>query len=74
MESHWRSIFKAVSWRVIATLITILVAYLLTNETKIALSIGIADTLLKLGIYFGHERVWNRLSFGRKEIKEDYMI
>ena len=75
MESHWRSIVKAMSWRLIATLITFLVAYVITRETVLAISIGLGDTLVKLGVYYSHERVWNRMSFGRKkEMKEDYMI
>ena len=75
MESHWRSIVKTMSWRIIATLVTFLVAYLITKEAVLAISIGLGDAILKIGVYYSHERLWNRISFGRKKrIKEDYTI
>lgn len=75
MESHKRSIAKALSWRIIAVIITALTAYFFTRDTTIALGIGLADSAIKLFTYYGHERVWNRLDFGRrKEVKEDYRI
>ena len=70
MESHSRSIMKAVSWRVIATAITFAISWILTGEVTLAAEIGIADTLLKFGTYYGHERLWNRLSVGRLEPPE----
>lgn len=41
MESHRRSIVKALSWRIIATLVTFLVAYSLTKEAVLSISIGL---------------------------------
>ncbi len=75
METHKRSIVKALSWRVIAVCITTVTAYVFTKETSIALGVGIVDSLVKLGTYYGHERLWARLSFGRrKTTKDDYTI
>lgn len=65
MESHKRSIAKALSWRVWATLITTCVAFLMTGEMTVAIEIGLLDTLLKLGAYYGHERLWLRIPFGK---------
>lgn len=65
MESHVRSIIKALSWRLFATMITFAVAWILTGRVTLAAEIGVADTLLKLGAYYSHERIWNRLSFGK---------
>ena len=73
MDSHARSIAKALSWRFLATIITICIAWLVTGTLAGALAIGLADTLVKLGIYYGHERVWDRVSFGRRE-PTDYEI
>jgi uncharacterized membrane protein len=64
IESHLRSIIKALSWRFLATVITFSVSWIIIGEFKIAAEIGIADTLIKLGVYYSHERVWNRFSFG----------
>lgn len=68
MESHKRSIVKALSWRVLATLITTFVAFLLTGEITLAIEIGLLDTALKLGAYYGHERLWLRIPFGKAPV------
>ena len=65
MESHTRTIMKALSWRLIATLVTFTVAWVITKELKFAAEIGLADTLIKLGAYYYHERFWIRVDFGR---------
>ena len=69
-ESHIRSIIKALSWRVLATIITFLVSLIITGELKIAVEIGLADTVIKLGVYYTHERFWNRLTFGKMKAPE----
>jgi len=66
MESTRRSIAKALSWRLLATIITATLAYVVTGEVEIAAKIGLADTLIKLVVYIGHERLWNRLAYGRQ--------
>ncbi len=65
MESHARSIIKALSWRIIATVVTFLVAWLFTGTVDMAMKIGVLDTLIKLAAYYYHERAWIRLSFGK---------
>ena len=70
MESHYRSVVKTITWRVLATAITFSVAFILTGELEKAAEIGILDTLIKLGVYYSHERVWNRLSFGKPKPPE----
>ena len=70
MESHFRSIIKALSWRVCATTITFFVSWLLTGEVKLALEIGLVDTVIKLGAYYSHERTWMKISYGRLKAPE----
>jgi len=65
METHLRSIFKAVSWRAGGTVVTFLTAWLIVGQVDIAAKIGIVDTLLKSGVFYVHERLWNRLPFGK---------
>jgi uncharacterized membrane protein len=74
MESNRRSIAKALSWRIIATLITSVIVFLLTGKGEFAATIGLADTTVKLLIYFGHERLWNRIPFGRETKEPEYII
>ena len=73
MESHSRTIAKALSWRFIATLITFTVAWIITRELTFAAEIGLADTIIKLGAYYFHERLWIRIQFG-KLIRPEYEI
>lgn len=74
MESHRRSIAKALSWRLLATIITTTLVYMLTGKGEFAATVGLADTLIKLGIYIAHERAWNRISYGRQKSEPDYSI
>lgn len=75
MESKRRSIAKTLSWRAWATIITAAVVFISTGELKFAIEIGLIDTTVKLGAYFIHERIWNRIGFGRlAPAKPDYEI
>ena len=56
--THWHSFAKALSWRVVATATTALIAYAITGEIDTALLIGGIEFFLKIGIYYLHERVW----------------
>ncbi len=64
-----RSIAKTVSWRIIATLTTSIIVWALTHKMEFALLVGGLDTSLKLVFYFFHERLWDRLKFGKKPVK-----
>ena len=65
MESRKRSIAKSLSWRFIATTITVSVTYFLTGELTLAAEVGLIDTVFKLVVMYLHERVWLRISLGR---------
>ena len=67
MESHFRSIVKAVSYRIWGSLVTFLVAWLFTANFRLAAGIGVLDTVLKIGAFYGHERLWNNINIGRKK-------
>ena len=63
-ESRLRSILKATSWRVLATLTTIGIAYLITRKIDDALKIGAVEVFAKVAIFYFHERAWARLPLG----------
>lgn len=65
LESHFRTILKTLSWRLVATGVTFLVAWLLTGRIAVAAGIGLSDTFIKLFAYYVHERAWNRVQFGK---------
>jgi len=61
--SHYRSVIKGVSWRIIATIDTVAIVLLITClfdqcSLENALKIGASEFLLKLAIYYFHERIW----------------
>ncbi len=64
-EKPIRSIAKALSWRVIGTLDTLVVSYILTGKMAVAASIASVDFLTKMVLYFFHERIWNGIKWGK---------
>ena len=64
-EKQYRSIIKATSWRALGTLDTIVISFLITGKIKMALSIGGVELFTKIFLYYMHERLWNRIKFGR---------
>ncbi|MGD9852166.1 MAG: DUF2061 domain-containing protein [Nitrospirales bacterium] len=65
METHLRSMVKGISWRIIATLVTTMVVWLISGEISMALFAGVSDSLVKIGLFYGHERIWQRILWGR---------
>jgi len=65
VETHLRSILKAVTWRAGGTAVTCFVAWFLTGSLDLAARIGVLDTLLKVGAFYIHERAWNHLNVGK---------
>ncbi len=66
-ETPLRSLCKAISWRVVGSLDTILLATLLTSGQVItATKIGVAEIITKTVLYFVHERVWAYAGFGQE--------
>ena len=68
-ETKARSIIKTFSWRVLATLTTATLVFIFTGELTIAITIGSIEVVAKILLYFFHERLWDKVNIGRKEIK-----
>ena len=60
-----KSVVKSISWRVIATFITIILVYIFTRKITIALSIGFLEFSTKLLFFYLHERIWNKIKWGK---------
>ena len=60
-DSRLRSLVKAASWRVIATLTTMLITWWVTANVNAAMLVGSVEFVAKFVIYYAHERVWLRL-------------
>lgn len=65
MVQRKRHIAKAISWRVIGTMDTMLIAGILTGNWMVGVSVGGIEVITKTMLYYFHERVWYRhISFG----------
>jgi uncharacterized membrane protein len=64
-EFRRRSILKAVSWRVIATMTTMTIVYIFTRELTLSLEVGLLEVTSKMLFYYLHERFWAAISWGK---------
>lgn len=64
-EKIKRSLLKTISWRIIGTLDTVLISYLITGTLTMAISIGGIELVSKMALYFFHERAWNKINWGK---------
>jgi uncharacterized membrane protein len=68
--SKKRHIAKTITWRVIGTIDTIILSWLITGELKLGLAIGGIEVITKMLLYYFHERVWYRwIKYGLKNNK-----
>ncbi len=63
-ETHVRSIVKGITWRVIASVTTMLVVFIVTGNLELVAAVGFVDVTLKVLFYYTHERVWGRVHWG----------
>ena len=59
-----RSILKAISWRIIGTLDTMALGWVITGNPIMGLKIGALELFTKFILYYFHERIWLRFKFG----------
>ena len=64
MEGRKRSILKALSWRVIATITTMSIVFAYTGEFALTIGVGVIEVPSKMLLYYGHERTWARITWG----------
>ena len=70
MDSHARSVVKGVSWRIVGTIDTIILSFIVTGNIGNALKIGFTEVFTKIFLYYLHERIWNTTSFARTPDKK----
>ncbi|WP_457743506.1 adenylyl-sulfate kinase [Sulfurimonas sp.] len=68
-ETNKRSIVKGISWRVIATTTTVIIVYVFFGRLDLAIATGVIESVLKVGLYWAHERAWFKINWGRKKIE-----
>lgn len=66
-ETQQRTLAKTMTWRVLATLTTALLVFLFTGDFTLALEVGTLEVILKLLLYYIHERGWSYVPWGLKQ-------
>ena len=70
MESNTRSIAKAISYRTLGSLSTALIVFIFSGDLKVSAGVGALDVVMKMVLYYLHERIWNHISYGRQRPPE----
>jgi uncharacterized membrane protein len=62
-----RHILKTITWRIVGTIDTIILSWIITGDFKLGLKIGGVEVITKMVLYYLHERVWYKyIKLGRK--------
>ncbi|MDF0692478.1 DUF2061 domain-containing protein [Aquirufa ecclesiirivi] len=67
--THIRHLSKSISWRVVGTIDTIVVSFVITGEPLLGLKIGISEVVTKLLLYYVHERIWFKIKFDNSKLR-----
>jgi uncharacterized membrane protein len=62
-----RSILKTISWRIVGTLDTMILGWIITGDPLLGLKIGTLELFTKMILYYFHERVWLQSKYGTKD-------
>ena len=60
-----RSLAKATTWRITASADTFVISFLVTGEPMLAGTIAGVEVVTKMFIYYLHERIWNKVTWGK---------
>ena len=76
-SANKRHLLKTVVWRVIGSIDTLFISYLITGNPLIGIKISIIELVSKYILYYGHEKLWYGINFGldkRNKIKKQEFI
>ena len=63
-DSRKRHVFKTITWRLLGTLDTMMLAWFISGDPFTGLKIGGAEVVTKMVLYYLHERAWYKINFG----------
>jgi uncharacterized membrane protein len=73
MDHPKRSLCKSISWRIFSFFLTIAIIFAYTKNIKQAIGVGAGIDIVKMILYYFHERLWNKVDYGRHK-PQDYQI
>ena len=59
-----RHLAKTISWRIIGTMDTMLLGWIISGNPMIGVKVGLAELVTKMVLYYFHERIWYKTKFG----------
>ena len=62
-----RSLIKTITWRILASIDTFLIAWLVSGSISVGGWIATIEVITKIILYYFHERAWNRVKWGQFE-------
>lgn len=65
-ETRFRSLAKAVTWRITGTVDTFVISWIITGQLVLASGIAFTEVMTKIFLFWAHERVWNKVKWGKK--------
>jgi len=68
--SRKRHILKTITWRIVGTVDTILLGWVISGDATIGLTVGGFELFTKMILYYLHERIWYKTDFGVNKIKK----
>ena len=67
-EAHSRSLLKAVSWRILGSIDTFVISFLVTGHVVAAASIASVESVTKILLFYAHERAWMAVPWGKGQV------
>lgn len=62
--AHRRSVAKAISWRILGSIDTFVIGFLITGKLSLGAAIAGTEIITKIFLYYFHERCWGRIKWG----------
>jgi uncharacterized membrane protein len=66
-EHRSRSLLKAITYRLIIIVLDVTAIYWLTGKLDVALGFMIVSNIYTSIAYYGHERLWDKIDWGKKQ-------
>ena len=64
-DAHFRSVAKAISYRLCAAIVTMTIVFVFTRRIALSIGVGLVESVVKVIAYYLHERVWSLISIGK---------
>ena len=67
-----RHLLKTITWRIVGTLDTMLLGWLISGDWLIGVKVGGVEVVTKMVLYYFHERAWYRAGLGIKHKRKKH--